>query len=407
MCQRGIGAILLCALLCVSAYGAELLSETKASGTCGNGLTWRLDADGVFTVSGKGVMEDYASLNAPPWRAWKAYIDRVNIEYGVTHVGNFTFSGCPALTALVIPSTVRTVGESAFSDCEALTDVSISEGLLGIGTLGFSGCASLETCELPESVTALGQSAFSRCTALTEFRIPSKVAETRTYLFSGCTALRSVTLPDALRVIGQRSFTGCTALAELSIPDDVSTIGKYAFENCTALRTATLPPRVDEIDSGVFYGCASLESVRIPESVRNIRQAAFGNCPALKDVFYGGTAAQWKGVSTVDFADQISKYFIKVHYGQREAESDVEIESVSERNGWLYVKVKGNPEEGSALLTAYYAADGRFLNMESHPIEYAGIYTLACDDDAATLAAFVLDSRRRPSAAVWRQAVIS
>ena len=378
---------------------AELLAETLSSGDCGNGMTWRLDVDGVLTVSGKGVMTDYASANTVPWRKKYGYdIEKVNIEYGVTRIGNYAFSGLPNLIALTIPETVRTIGESAFADCESLSDIHFTaDGLREIERRAFTGCAKLKTFPLPATVTDIGLSAFSYCTDLTEFEINATLTETQPYLFSGCTALERVTLPATLRRIGQRTFSGCTSLTEIELPERVSVIGPYAFEKCASLQSLTIPGGVEEIDNGTFSGCAALASVGIPQSVRNIKAAAFEGCVALRDVYYSGTAMQWTGVSMVDFREHMDKYFTKVHYGTAEAASDVVIESIIVNNGRVTVEISGNPSEGSSLLIVSYDADGRLLGVDAYPIGEPNAYTIF-SRDAYTLTAILLDSYRRPAA---------
>ena len=414
--QRGAAKALLILPLCVLLLltlasaaeppdGASLLSETQAEGTCGDGMTWRLDADGIFTVSGYGAMDDYATANTTPWRKSARYIEKVNIEYGVARVGNNAFSGCQNLVALTVPETVRAIGDSAFANCVSLNDIVVANGLREIGNYGFSGCSAMQSFPMPQTVTDLGQSAFSKCTSLSAIDLSeTSLLETRTYLFSGCASLRTVTLPDTLRTIQQRTFANCAALSGFEFPRRVSTVAPYAFQNCASLQSLDLPALLTDIDSGVFSGCAALERVGIPESVRNIKENAFQNCNALRHVYYGGTATQWNGVSKVDFADMIERRFIKVHYGQSEAASDVVIEGIDVKDGRVTVSVTGNPKEGSSLLIASYGADGRFLALDTYPINDPNAYTVF-SRDAHTLTAFLLDSNRRPAAVALRKEV--
>lgn len=44
---------------------------------------------------------------------------------------------------LVIPDSVTSIGEKAFSDCEGLTSVTISDSVTSIGDMVFFGCVSL------------------------------------------------------------------------------------------------------------------------------------------------------------------------------------------------------------------------------------------------------------------------
>ena len=379
---------------------AELFAETLASGDCGYGMEWRLDVEGVLTVSGRGVMADYNSANAVPWRQKRGYdIEKVNIEYGVTRIGNYAFSGLPNLVALTIPDTVRTIGESAFADCPSLFDIHFTgDGLRTIERRAFTGCSALTTFPLPVTVTDMGQAAFSNCTDLTEFEINATLTETPPMLFSGCTALERVTLPATLRKIGQRTFSGCSALTEIELPERVSVIGPYAFEKCASLQSFAIPGGVEEIDNGTFSGCVALASVSIPLSVRNIKAAVFQGCVALRDVYYSGTAIQWtSNISMVDFREHMEKYFTKVHYGASEAASDVVIQSIVVDNGRVTVEITGNPSEGSSLLIASYDSDGRLLGVDSYPIGEPNAYTLF-SREAHTLTAILLDSYRRPAA---------
>ncbi|MBQ9521035.1 MAG: leucine-rich repeat domain-containing protein [Oscillospiraceae bacterium] len=383
---------------------AVLFAETVNRGTCGSGMSWRLDVDGVMTISGNGMMTDYPSANTVPWRKYRLDIWKVNIEYGVTHVGNYAFSDCAAMTALTIPESVDTIGDSAFANCEQLSDIVITSGVREIGNRAFTGCAAITGLTLPQSVISLGQAAFSYCTGLTEFHITGSLDETRPSLFANCTALETVTLPDTVRTIGQWTFSGCSALSEFTIPERVSTIAPYAFKDCASLQSVALTSRMTELDSGTFYNCSALQSVTIPDSVHVIKQAAFGGCYALRDVYYTGTASQWEAVSKNDFADMIERRFIDVHYGQAEPVSTATIESITVGNGRVTVHVAGSPDEGSTLFIAAYDADGRFLGVDSHPINDPNAYTVFAKE-AHTLTVFLLDSRRRPAASAVSKAV--
>ena len=398
--------LVLCAWLTFPARAdeARLLTETVNCGSCGDGISWRLDADGVMTISGKGPMADYSFATTVPWKNYRLDIWKVNVEYGVTRVGNYAFSDCAALTALTVPPSVDVIGDSAFANCEQLSDIVIGYGVREIGNRAFSGCQAITEMSLPRSVTALGQAAFSRCAALREFHAAGNIDETRTQLFSGCADLRTVTLPDTVKTIGLRTFADCESLTDFTIPPRVSVIKPYAFQNCASLRSIAVPERLTEIENGTFADCASLQSVAIPDGVHNIRQAAFENCNNLRDVYYTGTATQWDSISMDDFRDQIKRRMIDVHYGQAEPVSDVVIENITVSNGRVTVDVSGNPDAGSTLFIAAYDDAGRFLGMESHPIHDPAAYTVFAKE-AHTLTAFLLDSRQRPAAKALSQKV--
>ena len=90
------------------------------------------------------------------------------IPNGVTSIDDDALDGCFHLTWIAIPSTVTTIGGSAFA---------------GTG---------LATVTIPDSVTAIGGAAFYDCTNLAAVTIPGSVSNIGDYAFGGCTGLTKV-----------------------------------------------------------------------------------------------------------------------------------------------------------------------------------------------------------------------
>lgn len=84
---------------------AALADVPPTSGTCGENLTWTLE-DGVLTISGSGAMEFWSS---PPWYNSHNSITKVQIEAGVTSIGEGAFNDCSSLTGVSIPNSVTSV----------------------------------------------------------------------------------------------------------------------------------------------------------------------------------------------------------------------------------------------------------------------------------------------------------
>ena len=72
----------------------------------------------------------------------------------VTGIGNSAFFES-ALTAVVIPNSVTSIGSSAFSLCGQLAEVTIGNSVTNIGDRAFSGCASLTRIVVPDSVVSI------------------------------------------------------------------------------------------------------------------------------------------------------------------------------------------------------------------------------------------------------------
>ncbi|MFR4354329.1 MAG: leucine-rich repeat domain-containing protein, partial [Oscillospiraceae bacterium] len=119
--KRLVSALLcLCILLTLLPVSA-MAAENVSSGSCGDNLTWELDAEGTLTISGTGDMWDYTWQEKTPWASSYSSIKEVILKNSVTSIGEYAFSGCSSLTSVTIPNSVTSIGEYAFSGCSSLT----------------------------------------------------------------------------------------------------------------------------------------------------------------------------------------------------------------------------------------------------------------------------------------------
>ena len=255
------------------------------------------------------------------------FITEVSIPGTVTSIEDEAFNRCYELTSLVIPKSVKTIGSSTNSfmniikDCGKLSSLSVESGntvfespnncnaIIEKSTKTLIvGCASTV---IPSSVQTIGHSAFSGCSGLKSINIPYGVTKIEVSAFMNCTGLETVTLPNSLTWLDQHSFTGCSSLQSITIPKSVSTyIGVNALSNCSKLKNiivesgnsrydsrdncnaiietrknsliigcgnSTIPSTVTSISFNAFNNCKSLESLVIPSSVTNIDKQAFSN----------------------------------------------------------------------------------------------------------------------------------
>ena len=213
------------------------------------------------------------------------------IPESVTSIGNYAFSNCRGLTSITIPEGVTSIGNYAFSYCIGLTTISIPESVTSIGDWAFSGCSGLTTITIPESVTSIGDYAFASCIGLTSITITENVISIGECAFSSCSGLISINV-DANNA-NYDSRDNCNAIIESSsntllvgclytvIPEGVTNIGIGAFEECTGLTSIAIPEGVTDIGIGAFLYCTGLTSITIPESVTGIGSYAFSGCTGL------------------------------------------------------------------------------------------------------------------------------
>ena len=161
--------------------------------------------------------------------------------YAVVSIGSNAFTGFrwrEDIKEVILPSTVRTIGMSAFGRCSSLERITLSEGLDSIGV-----------------------SAFKDCAALTEIVFPSTLRSIDRDAFSDCTSLERITFSEGLDSIGSSAFRGCAALAEIVFPSTLRNIGLRAFDGCSSLKRVTIPMGLETLDGSAFEGCTGLTEV--------------------------------------------------------------------------------------------------------------------------------------------------
>ncbi|MDE6832626.1 MAG: leucine-rich repeat protein [Ruminococcus sp.] len=138
----------------------------------------------------------------------------ITIPEGVKGISDRLFykSG---LSSVVLPSSLKSIGDTAFGYSYGLKSVTFSEGLEVIGNSAFSECENLESIEFPESLKVIGKHAFS------------------------ASGLKSITFPEGLETIDEWAFYNMKA-ESVTIPENVETIGESAFICCSNLQKVTI-----------------------------------------------------------------------------------------------------------------------------------------------------------------------
>ena len=198
--------------------------------------------------------------------------------YPVTSIGDSAFSRCSDLINITIPEGVTDIGNSAFTECIGLTSITIPNSVTNIGVQAFANCHSLINLTLGNNVTNIGNSAFRDCHNLMSITIPDSVTSIGNSAFSWCHGLTSITIGNSVTSIGNSAFTECIGLTSITIPDSVTSIGDEAFSWCDGLTSITIGNSVTSIGNEAFTGCIGLTSITIPDSVTSIGGGAFDGC---------------------------------------------------------------------------------------------------------------------------------
>lgn len=215
-------------------------------------------------------------------------------ESNVTELGTGAFKDCEKLPEVIIPASMKTVGDEAFANCGTYDDsftVTIARGTnqLTFGNGVFSGC-TIDTLSIPSNVTlsadflsgleieniiiaedhptlasednvlyikgADGQkeTLLLYLSDVADFTVPDGVKSIAANAFYGKFSLTNISLPESITAIGENAFYMCSYLASVTFrgtSDQPLTIGDYAFWS-TGLHTLTLPDRPITIGAYAF-----------------------------------------------------------------------------------------------------------------------------------------------------------
>ncbi len=223
------------------------------------------------------------------------------VKPAVKYIGTSAFQGCTNIKKLSFHG-ATSIGKKAFYECENLSTIESIDNdanFVDIGDYAFFGCSSLSELPGKSELKTIGNSAFGSCTALTKLDLHnySNLTSIGNDAFANCKLLETAVFPENLTTLGKRTFANCHALKEVELNSKkLTTIPQAAFAT-TGITEIKIPEGVTDIDDAAFYTCKSLTKVTLPKSVTTIGDKAFGACTSLKNVEYNGTKAQLAAIA--------------------------------------------------------------------------------------------------------------
>ncbi|MEE5993189.1 MAG: leucine-rich repeat protein [Oscillospiraceae bacterium] len=236
----------------------------------------RVTIDGIdYIVSETNAVLFSVNPSMPSEVEIPAYVNGVPVTE--IAMGAFQDSYSKNLRKVVIPDTVKSIGERAFADCPYLQDITIPESVEEIGAYAFGRYMG----EIPWMRTQQKQNPLVVINGI---------------LVNGYMANGAVTIPNTVHTIAPNAFENNTDITSVIIPEGVTKIEAETFSRCENLSFIQIPDTVTEIGNGAFWG-VGLQSVILPQSVTTIGTASFIYCKNLQSVtvmnpdcvFDGGT----------------------------------------------------------------------------------------------------------------------
>ena len=139
------------------------------------------------------------------------------------------------ITSIDIPSSVVSIGVSAFESCTSLAgDLILPNGLQSIGSKAFYSCSKLiGNLIIPDNVTFIGSEAFYGCSRFTSLTLGTGITTISSGCFYRCLGFSgNLIIPDQVTNIEKEAFCYCTGFnGYLTIGNGVKEIGELAFAN--------------------------------------------------------------------------------------------------------------------------------------------------------------------------------
>ncbi len=253
----------------------------------------QIDGTSLLGISGTAFYNTKYWNNENNWEDGVLYIDAyllsVNedfskscyeIKAGTYFIADYAFSNCSVLTKLVLPDTVKTIGNSAFYGCDNLISVSLGEGVTSIGNNAFYLCSKLlEVSNDSTLEITIGDDAYGYIGYYAK-NIYNSNSGTSNITFD---SNGFVTYNDGSDVflVGYNGEE-----KDIVIPNEVTIIYDYAFADCIDIASVTLGTSVKRINEYAFSGCDNLVYFVVGENVTYIEDYAFGyGCAKLIEVF--------------------------------------------------------------------------------------------------------------------------
>lgn len=294
------------------------------------------------SVDSEGVAGDPVDLGSftTIWDedVWTYYSDRGTLEKGWIVVSNVTANGTSLSVAansnrgdVEIPALDFTggirdgyelvaVGDSAFASCTALTNVVLPATVTTVGGEAFRYDSALQSFAALGPVT-IGNYCFYENTTITNAFVPNPVA-LNYRCFQSCRNLKSIGSDlSTVQSLGQEALSNCTVLEGDFVLTNCTSFGTWLFNGSVGISSVILGEGVTKITTVAFSGCRSLTNVVVQGEISGIDGSAFGahgpyngNCstPGHLNVYLTNvpatlgnpfTGQYWATMSAIDAAD--------------------------------------------------------------------------------------------------------
>lgn len=231
--------------MAISAGALALDIELKPGDMAANMEAARSTFDNTLTLTGNASTADLSMLRRISRNIVKVDMSGLSIEGN--EIPDYMLAGS-AVESFIFPKNVVKIGRSAFAGSNVQM-VSIPSSVKEVGDYAYSDCARLRSFEL-HSDAKLGVGLFCNCVNFDSFSSDIALTNIPDAMFDGC---KSYATPfgEQVRSVGACAYRS-TAVDFLNL-GNLKNIGEYAFSNMPMLSSVVLPAKDCVIEKGAFF----------------------------------------------------------------------------------------------------------------------------------------------------------
>ena len=293
-----------------------MLTEIKVK----EGNTYYKEIDGVLYTADEKTLVAY-----PAGKVLEGENGVFTVPASTEKLANYAFCGTQNVSTVVLPESLKVIGNCAFKGCSKLVSVdsSASKDEVTVGINAFDGCKSLKSYRVNDNSSPMilkgsilfsddGKKLISYAAELESgtYTLPAGVNEIEAGAFSlnkfistFAVAAENTLFKSEGGVLYNADMTTLIAYPVAKTgdafvcPATVTAVSAYAFCGNASLKTVTLPASVEALAPHVLEDCASLEALTLLGNELDIHMNALKGCAKLKTINFAGNEAAWKNAS--------------------------------------------------------------------------------------------------------------
>ncbi|MDR0920306.1 MAG: leucine-rich repeat protein [Oscillospiraceae bacterium] len=296
------------------------VDENNATFISENGILYSKDKTALVSFPQNKADTSFSIENVDSFSSYSFYgnrnIQKLSIENRCSTIESNAFSNMQALTDITLTKDLTSISSSAFDGSNLISTVLISgipsdrKKAVTYGTFGSKSTATV-ICSLnadgtantllyfppasnstnytiPKNIKKIGERAFANAPNLQQVTFNDTTTVISDYAFQG-SGLTSFTAPSTLSSIGMSAFDSCPNLTtvDMSLAGSKKTslsVGVQAFSNCPSLTSCTFSDFTNTIMMSTFQGDTALTDVSLPQGLTSIGSGAFAGCTSLQQV---------------------------------------------------------------------------------------------------------------------------